>query len=187
MTTVVRDPIWHQNVSVMWKRWADFFPKATQTTAERINSVVRFIAYATVFIFAFNRKTKYIVFGFASLVMITLAFDLKFVTSAEDLFELGKARCVRPTVNNPFGNYMRFDDPGRAAACPNDTVSDETRNAFNNGLIRNVEDIYERENSQRQFYSMPVTQSLPNTRAFAEFLYGHGPTCKEKSYACTGR
>jgi hypothetical protein len=78
-------------------------------------------------------------------------------------------------------------DPGRAPACSYDApgVADEMRRGFNRGLFKNLEDVYEVENSQRQFYTMPVTTSAPDTIAFAEFLYGsRGKTCKEAPEKC---
>ena len=48
-----------------------------------------------------------------------------------------------------------------------------------------IDDIYSKYNSQRQFYTMPNT-SIPNKqKEFALWLYNRGPTCKEgNGYQC---
>lgn len=103
----------------------------------------------------------------------------------------GKPACTASTPDNPFANMLLSDlasDPGRPPACPYDSQKDLIRANFNRGLVRNVYDIYERENSQRQFYTMPVTTSAPDSLAFAQFCYGNSgrPTCKEDPTRCTG-
>lgn len=187
MSKVRRDPIWHRDIAVLWARWDDFFPRASQTTAERINAAVRFFIYASAILFAYNQKYKYVLFGLVCIGVVTFMYDDKLVTSPEDLFEISESNnCVRPTKNNPFGNYLLSDNPNRPAACPYEQVANETKLAFNDGLFRNVADVYERENSQRQFYRMPVTTAIADTKAFADFLYGHHVSCKDKSEKCTG-
>ena len=55
---------------------------------------------------------------------------------------------------------------------------------FNNNLFREVDAVWERENSQRQFYTVPNT-SIPNQRnEFAEWLYKSRATCKEDNNNC---
>ena len=52
-------------------------------------------------------------------------------------------------------------------------------NDFNKRLFRDVGDIFNRSNGQRQFYTMPVTESSNNQKDFANWLYNTGPSCKE--------
>ena len=50
---------------------------------------------------------------------------------------------------------------------------------FNNNLFHDIEDVYDRKNSQRQFYTMPST-TIPNNRdTFQKWLYKTPKTCKE--------
>lgn len=103
----------------------------------------------------------------------------------------GQPPCTMSTPNNPFANVLLTDladNPARPPACKYDDQKDLIRDNFNRGLVRNVFDVYERENSQRQFVTMPVTTSTPDTVAFAQFCYGNmgRPTCKEDPSRCTG-
>ena len=54
-----------------------------------------------------------------------------------------------------------------------------TENIFNDSLIRDVDDLFERFNSQRQFYTVPGN-SIPNDQdTFAKWLYARPKSCKE--------
>ena len=98
--------------------------------------------------------------------------------------------CVRSTAANPFGNVLLTeygDDPHRPEACAYETQRDAVRANFNKNFPRNLTDVYEVENSQRQFVTMPVTTSIPDTAAFADFVYGSGLRgCKYDNANCTG-
>lgn len=99
--------------------------------------------------------------------------------------------CTLSTPDNPFANMLVSDlatNPGRPPACKYDVHKHLIRENFNRGLVRNAYDVYEKENSQRQFMTMPVTTSVPDTLAFARFCYGNAgrPTCKEDPSRCTG-
>lgn len=104
-------------------------------------------------------------------------------------------KCTSPTLDNPFMNvtmkdYMNFDKDGsvvdRPQACdPTDpTVKSEIETNFNNNLFRDVNDVFGKSNSQRQFFTMPWTQ-IPNDReSFQKWLYFSPATCKENQDNC---
>lgn len=102
-----------------------------------------------------------------------------------------KRRCKLSTPNNPFANMLLSDlatDPGRPRACAYDKHADLIKKNFNRGLVRNLYDVYDKENSQRQFMTMPVTTSAADVSAFARYCYGGlgRKTCKEDTTKCTG-
>ena len=50
---------------------------------------------------------------------------------------------------------------------------------FDNNLYRDVSDIYNRNASDRNYYTMP-SSTIPNDQnSFAQFLYSQDKTCKE--------
>jgi len=104
-------------------------------------------------------------------------------------------KCTSPTLDNSFMNvtmkdYMNFDSDGsivdRPPACdPSDpTVKNEIETNFNNNLFRDVNDVFGRSNSQRQFFTMPWTQIPNRADEFARWLYLSPATCKENSDNC---
>ena len=101
-----------------------------------------------------------------------------------------KNTCRKPTVDNPFTNivFTDFLDSGNLAEPCNiddDDVQNQMQNLYNSSIYRNLEDVWERENSQRMFYTVPI-QTVPNSQTdFANWLYKTGPSCKENSQYCT--
>lgn len=185
------DKIWFEDVSVLPRRWTEFFPTPDQTAEERVNALVRLIAYATLAAFVYNRQARTLVMGAATIAVVSFAFGQqrpeRFPTRAAEPIRGadGPAKCTRPTKDNPFANALLTDlAKDRSPACAYDSVKDTIRTHFNDGLIRNVEDVYETQNSQRQFYTMPVTTGVPDTGAFAQFLYGSARSCKEDMKYC---
>lgn len=87
-----------------------------------------------------------------------------------------------PKENNPFMNVLLSDDFTHrepAANLSHPEVRSEAETYFNKGLNRNVNDIWCRSNSQRQFYATPAT-TVPNDReSFKNWCFKSPATCKE--------
>jgi hypothetical protein len=98
--------------------------------------------------------------------------------------------CRKPTADNPWTNIVFSDylDAGKLAEPCNvddSEIQQSMQNKYNSTIYRNVSDVFERENSQRIFYTVPIT-TIPNKQTeFANWLYRTGPTCKENSNNCT--
>jgi len=98
--------------------------------------------------------------------------------------------CRKPTVDNPFTNIVfsdYLDSSNIAEPCniDNKNVQTDMQNLYNSSIYRNIEDVFERENSQRMFYTVPI-RTVPNDQTeFANWLYKSSPTCKENSQNCT--
>ena len=77
--------------------------------------------------------------------------------------------CSVPTLNNPFMNHLILDESDKKPACD---YTKETKkginSAFNTNLYQDLTDIYDKNNSQRQFYTMPVTTIPNNQKDFAK-------------------
>jgi len=111
----------------------------------------------------------------------------KKVSWNEDL-ESKKENSRKPTLDNPYKNILFSDytDASNLAEPCNIDEKDvkEMQNLYNSSIYRNVDDVYERENSQRLFYTVPI-QTVPNDQTnFANWLYKTGPSCKENSQNC---
>ncbi len=98
--------------------------------------------------------------------------------------------CRKPIINNPFMNPTLIDFNNdltpNLAACNafDEEIKNEIADKFNKNLFRNVDDLFEIKNSQRQFYTIPNT-SVPNQQIeFAEWLWKQPETCKEDQSVC---
>lgn len=103
--------------------------------------------------------------------------------------------CTKPTIDNPFMNvtmkdYMNLGQNGviinRPPACdPNDPeVKKLIDQGFSNNLYRDVSDVFGKNSSQRNYFTMPWT-TIPNKQdEFARWLYLSPKTCKEDQDYC---
>jgi hypothetical protein len=99
--------------------------------------------------------------------------------------------CKLPTIDNPFGNVLLSDinNPNFKETCTsynNNMVKRDIKSNFEDNLFMDVNDVYSKHNSQRQFYTMPVTDVCNDQEGFAKWCYLTPPTCKEGNGAqCT--
>ena len=203
------DTAWYNDVAVLARRPDEFWPAPSQTDDERLNSLVRLVAYVTLAVLLFRYDFKFLSFGVGSVAALSVVHrwgegsscsmrrlqrcPRPAVGSSSERQTAPQPRapalsCTRSTPDNPFANRLLGDPAGRAPACKFADHQQDVERNFNRGLVRNMYDVYDKENSQRQFMTMPVTTSAPDTIAFAQFAYGRAgrATCKEDPSRCTG-
>jgi len=102
-----------------------------------------------------------------------------------ELIDELSSECRTPTKNNPFMNprivdyNTKNDTSGACQSYHNKGIQRNIDEKFNDDLYRDVTDIFGKNNSQRQFFTVPG-RSIPNDQGgFAKWLYGTPPTCKE--------
>jgi hypothetical protein len=95
--------------------------------------------------------------------------------------------CRKPTKDNPFMNppISDLNTPSPEACNADDEkIQNSITKAFRRDLYMDIDDVFERMNSQRQFYTVPNT-SIPNQQTeFAQWLYRVPQTCKEDQEQC---
>lgn len=98
--------------------------------------------------------------------------------------------CILPTDQNPFMNLLVSDyGTDRPQACETDSTTGDLQKdieeKFNINLFKDVSDLFGKNNSQRQFYTNPVTTSFPDPNGdFKHWLYGNMASCKDDRYDC---
>lgn len=95
--------------------------------------------------------------------------------------------CRPPTIDNPFMNPPISDfNTDVPSACNSDDadIKNNITKSFNHNLYMDVDDVFDKMNSQRQFYTVPNT-AIPNNQGdFANWLYKIPETCKEDQEQC---
>ena len=191
------DTIWYKDINILLKSdlLSEFFPTLDMTLNEKINSVIRLCLYLSLVLAFYKKNTNYLYILFFSMFLSYLIHSIYIKNSSENF--IGKSEnsveYVNPTFDNPFMN-IQYDDyvknPNRESVSKKflgDTKTTKDINSviddkFNYNLYKDMSDIYDKNNSQRQFYTNPVT-TIPNDQSsFANWLYNNGPTCKEKNY-----
>ena len=97
--------------------------------------------------------------------------------------------CKNGTVENPFNNivfsdYLDLENVPVACNSSNENIQKNEQNLYNSSIFRNTSDVFSRENSQRLFYTPPIS-ILPESQAnFANWCFKQGETCKENTNMC---
>jgi len=96
--------------------------------------------------------------------------------------------CRKPTPDNPFMNppISDYNKESIPVACNSndENINNEINHSFNSGLFLNIDDLFDKMNSQRQFYTVPNTAIPNNQTEFANWLYRAPVTCKEDQEKC---
>jgi len=191
------DPLWPRDVSVLWRRPKEFFPTRDHTDAERINALVRFSLYAALAAALVSPTPARVV-----AIGVVVAAVLTFVASSSTASPAnppssrratvgsdttaGKhaIACRRPTKDNPFMNTptTEFGQPN-PRACRYADVQDDVVASFDDGLVREVTDVYHNRASDRQFVTVPVPDAVPDTLAFRNFLFSNTAAAAASSRA----
>lgn len=195
------DKIWFKDIQNFITRdnFLEFFPTSDMNYTEQINSIVRFAVYLTLILVLFknNYKIFYILVAVLLVSYAMFIVDSKKKEETRDYYtkyNLAKSKktnkvCKKPSVDNPFMNrnlLTEYDEETDKEACDiqNESVKEDVLNKFNEKLYRSTDDIFMNHASDRQFYTVPNTDLVPDQTSFAEWLYKR-PSCKAgDSQAC---
>jgi hypothetical protein len=205
------DPFWYNDIGILIHpdRLTEFFPVSSYTLEEKFNALVRLSLYISIILFYYNADYNYISIFLATLLITYFVWinrplekessEIKEPSQpktqlVEKLENESLSSCTRPTLDNPFMNVTMKDllnsdenqivDRPPACDITDPEVKKEIDDHFNNNLFRDVNDIFGKMNSQRQFYTMPST-TIPNAQdEFAKWLYLNPKTCKEDQDYC---
>lgn len=188
-----RDKFWLEdpNILIHKNRLVEFSPTYDMTIVEKLNSIVRLSVYVGIILTMVKRK-----FIYMYIPIVIMGFTCLVYKTHDNIYEdynIQPAVCkdtvkTEPTVDNPFMNFNQITSNRNKNPAPilhdNPNVQQDIKDKFNFNLYRDVSDMYDRNNSQREFYTMPVTEAVNNQTEFANWLYNTGPTCKEKTINC---
>jgi hypothetical protein len=110
--------------------------------------------------------------------------DIKYTLNEMRSYE--NAKCRKPTIDNPFMNpsvdEFNSDIPV-ACNADDENIKKDMELKFNADLYRDIEDVFDRKNSQRQFYT--IAHNIPNDQeGFARWCYKFPKTCKTDQDRC---
>lgn len=182
-------PFWLNDWKVLihTNNLTEFFPTKFMTMNQKLNSIVRFSFYASILLSILTSNFNYLYIFILSLFVTVIIYKYQ-KNNKEFFISTYNNNYTKPTKNNPFMNYnlitdSRFKEKA-TTSFDNPIVKEEIEENFNKDLFRNVGDLYGKNNSQRQYYTMPVTDVINDQTSFAKWLYGTPPTCKEKGIRC---
>tara|TARA_Y100000590_G_C15745201_1_gene1021771 strand:- start:4651 stop:5304 length:654 start_codon:yes stop_codon:yes gene_type:complete len=195
-------PLWITKPTILYEKKYIFevLPGRHFDFNRKLNSLLRLSIYYSILTYLFDSKKTNIFYIPFIVSIITFILSNRyretFITNLksesmnhknynkETIQEL-KEDCKIPTKNNPFMNPEIYDyntksmDKSSCSSYNNKGIQKYSNDIFNKDLYRDINDIFGRNNSQRQFYTVPGN-SIPNKQGdFAKWLYSTPKTCKE--------
>tara|TARA_Y100000389_G_scaffold172315_1_gene180652 strand:+ start:188 stop:865 length:678 start_codon:yes stop_codon:yes gene_type:complete len=198
-------PLWITNIPILYEKkyLFEIIPLKGFDFNRKLNALVRLSVYYSLIVFILNRDNTEVFYIPLVVAILTYILSNKFKETSinqtnvelfnnkineeennEELVQALNDSCRIPTKNNPFMNptIMDYGIENVKPACPsynNKGIQKNIEKNFDEGLFRDVSDIFGKNNSQRQFYNVAQRGTIPDQGAFAQWLYGSLPTCKE--------
>lgn len=193
MTNSIHEDMWFKDIKSFIKEnnYYKFLPTHEMTFFEKLNAIMRFSIYFSIIVLLTKNNYKVlfvpIIVGLGTYILYENSLQkkkkVKKVLKKKKQIIQKKKICSKPTKENPFMNVLVHEykeEPDKPEGCIIEgEVGDKVDEEFNKNLIRDAEDIYNKNASQRQFYTMPVTSVINNQDDYTSFLYDIKPTCKE--------
>ena len=192
------EKIWYEDIKhfIGPSTYDKFIPLQGMTFEGQLNSILRLGIYFSIIVFIFKRNINIFIIPVCVAIFTYLFYNFELTKRQKEKFMLEEQNllknkkdgtvCVKPTKDNPFMNVMMTDykdNPDRPKACDitRANIKKMSEENFNEKLYRDVDDIFHKNASDRQFYTTSST-TIPNDAvAFAEWCYGVDQTCKEGS------
>ena len=211
---MIKTPFWYTDISILYSKDSitEIFPSKRFDILRKLNAIVRLSILYTLVMYFMRRDQKYLIIPLIVMGVTWLIWykqeDIhndhiikeSMSDKLDDLVQLNdlSTECRVPTKDNPFMNPNISDYgtnvPPPPKSCPsynNTGVQRRVEELFNEDLYRDVNDVFGKNNSQRQFYTVPGNRVPNDQGSFAQWCYGTPPTCKEgNKIAClsqTGR
>ena len=201
---------WTDDISILFikSKLNEFIPTDIMTLEEKLNALMRFSIYLSLILIIYNKNylNLYIIIITGLLTIFLYKYYNKVVkeetvSNVLDKFNMEENnivfnkntkkndntnKCIKPTYLNPFMNRLMFDKEPDLENCSLDDpeISEKIETNFNNNLYKDIGDIFNKNNSQRQYYTNSITSNPNDQNKFANWLYNTSETCKENNFNC---
>ena len=197
-------PFWFKDISILYNKnyLLEIIPKKEYDFSRKLNAVVRFAVYYSILLYIFKRDSNILCFPFITIVITVFLhrtnrdetnddamkglMSSKGHTSMEDIdamiMDINKDVFREPDDDNPMMNQNTFDLYENKKAVPtynNPGMKRKVEETLDDGIFKDSNDLFNRRNSQRQWYTMPNTEAMNKQTEFAKWCYMTPPTCKE--------
>lgn len=194
--------IWYKNFAdfINPDKWTQIIPLQQYSFEDKLNALYRLSIYIGILLALVKSDSKFLFIPIivGVLTVILNMYNESVVKKKEtylDKKDLGIVEnkvCRKSTIDNPFMNVPVTDftidgsnNDGTVTAdfeacdIDNPNVQQSIQSNFHARLFRDVNDVFDKQASQRQYYTVPVTTNPSDQTAFAEWLYGTGKSCKQ--------
>jgi hypothetical protein len=182
------DPFWIDYPTILLDkhRLIEFVPTEDMSVNEKLNAVTRFLVYLGVLIAIVYKTTTPLYIPIIGCAVVYLAHEHypNMQKGGNSSGALSSNNVQLPSAKNPFMNVLMtdyIDNPQRKPAGDIDlpAVRDSMDKHFSQGLYKDINNVWDRNNSQRQYYTNPST-TIPNDRdSFMKWCWKTPYTCKD--------
>ena len=197
-------PFWFKDISILYDKnyLMEIIPKKEYDFNRKLNAVVRFTIYYGILLYIFKRDKNILCLPFITVVITVYLHKTSKDDKQDDNFKglmntKGSANLSEidmmideintdvyriPEIDNPMMNQNTFDLYENKKAIPtynNPGVKRKVEETLDSQVFKDSNDLFNRRNSQRQWYTMPNTEAMNKQTEFAKWCYMTPPTCKE--------
>lgn len=172
----------------------NFIPLINMSFKDKILAITNIIIFISLILSLITRNIVFILFGIILIIFLyyiylyndNISIETNETLKNRNLGIVDNKLCVIPTIENPFMNPSIIDytnNNNNIKSCPieKDLINNNIIKYFGQNVYKDINDIYEKDYSARQFYTMPST-TIPNDRkSYENWLYYRGKTCKENN------
>ena len=191
-------PLWIENLSILYEKkyLFEIVPMKNFDLNRKLNSLFRLSIFYSLIVYFVNKSSKTLLIPVGvGLFTIIISKNLKMNNITENIRKLqnGDTKesflmeevsegCRIPERSNPFMNPTIYGENNSQKPClsyNNKGIQKDIEEKFNRNLYRDVNDIFGKNNSQRQFYTVPGKTNPNDLESYKNWLYSTPPTCKE--------
>jgi hypothetical protein len=186
-TTWIDDPI------ILFDKPFEFYPSKDDPLHTRINSLMRLAIYTSIVLIVYYSNAKplllVIITGIVTYYMWNNERKIKIMREGLGNADPSK---THPTKDNPMMNFtvsdlLNTDENGSIK--PRLPISDplepkvakEITDMSHLDMYRDVTDVFDKKLTDRQFYTMPVTDEVNDRETWQKWCYNTPASCKEDS------
>ena len=195
-------PFWFDDISILFNKnyLLEIIPLREYDFNRKLNAALRFTLYYGMLLYILNKDKNILCLPFIT-VVITVFIHKTNVKTKNDtaiidsmnikkndtsidgiITDINKDKYRLPDENNPMMNYNIFNSKDNKKAIPtynNPSINSIVENKLTDNLPQDSNDLFNKRNSDRQWYTMPNTEIMNKQTEFAKWCYKTPPTCKE--------
>jgi hypothetical protein len=178
------DPFWKDDLTILFdkQRLVEYIPTSDMTIKEKLNALTRMSIYLGILLTLIYKSSNPIYLPLITGAIIYLIHEHYPMTDQSG----GHADTdmQMPSKDNPFMNVLisdYVDNPNKnpASNVEQSNIKQDIDTHFSDGLYKDVNNVWDKNNSQRQFYTNPST-TIPNDRdSFMKWCWNTPYTCKD--------
>ena len=165
----------------------NLFPNKNMTKNQILNSFTRYSNLMIILFFFIGSSSNWYYLPIGIIIGSIILYLLDMGNQREEKQRiLDLKKCKEPNLSNPYMNVLVTQDEQDLEACENRNpeIKELSKKYYKFNLYQNGDDLFDKKNMERQFYTMP-SSTIPNNQSeFMNWLYKNNINCKTNSEMC---